>query len=93
MNSQRAQSYGRVVKTLNDLAGAKLNADEQQIVRDAADALFFCEDLQGDRGAESLLATFYEMVDRLTDSERLLPETAGRLVADVEGCGPFAPVA
>ena len=90
--SERAQAYGRVVKTVDGLAGTKLHADEQQLIRDAADALIFCEDLRGDPAAEAALASLYELADRLTESERLLPEAARELVADVEGCGPFAGV-
>lgn len=93
MNSERAQAYGRVVKVIDDFSDSKLHADEQQTVREAADALFFCEDLAGDPPAEQALAALYELVDRLVDSERFAPETAGRLTADVEACGPLTPVA
>lgn len=86
--SERAQAYGRVVKTLDDLAGSKLHADEQQTIRDSADALIFCEDLVGDPAAEDALARVYELADRLVESDRLLPETARQLVGDIEGCGP-----
>ncbi len=41
MNSERTQAYGRIVKTLEDLGPAKLLADEQQRIRDAADTLIF----------------------------------------------------
>ena len=90
--SERAQAYGRVVKTVDDLAGAKLHADEQALVREAADALIFCEDLRADPAAEDALAAVYELVDRLVESERMVPEAARELVADVEGCGPMTPV-
>ena len=45
MTSERSQAYGRVTKLMDDLSASKLHASEQQIVRDAADSLFFCEDL------------------------------------------------
>lgn len=93
MNSERAQAYGRVVRTLDDFSDSKLHSDEQQTVREAADALFFCEDLNGDPPAEEALAALYELMDRLVESERFMPETGGRLTADVEACGPLAPVA
>jgi hypothetical protein len=93
VNATRAEAYGRVVKRLEDLAESKLHADELQIVRDAADALFFCEDLNGDPSAEQALAKHYELMDRLVESERVQAETSERLTADIEACGPFASVA
>jgi len=93
VNASRAQAYGRVVKTLEDLSESKLHAEELQTVRDAADALFFCEDLNADPAAEHALAGLYELMDRLVESERVQAETTERLTADVEACGPFASVA
>lgn len=92
MDSERAQAYGRVMKTIEDLGTAKLHADEQQIVRDAADALLFCEDLEADAAAADALDAFHRLTDRLLESDRATPETVGRLTADVEGCGPLAPI-
>ena len=91
--SIRSQAYGRVVKTVDELAGTKLHPDEQQLIRDTADALIFCESLSTDPEAEKALADFYELGDRLVDSDRMLPETMRELTEDVEGCGPMAPVA
>jgi len=51
VTGERAQAYGRVVKRLDELSAGKLRPAEQQIVRDAADALFFCEDLASDLAA------------------------------------------
>ena len=90
--SERAQAYGRVVKTVDALSGTKLHADEQQLIRDAADALIFCEDLGSDPEAENALAGLYELADRLTENDRITPEAVRELVADVEACGPFAGV-
>lgn len=92
MTSERAQAYGRTMKTIQDLGGSKLHPGEEQIVREAADALFFCEDLAGDRAAAEALQAFHRLTDRLLESDRIVPETAGRLTADVEACGPLAPV-
>jgi hypothetical protein len=91
VNSERAQAYGQTMKTLEDLSASKLHSDEQDVIREAADALFFCEDLEDDLTAEQALATFYDLVDRLMESDRLIPETAGRLTAYLEACGPLAP--
>jgi hypothetical protein len=92
MTSKRAEAYGRVTRTIADLAGTKLHSDEQQIIREAADALFFCEDLGADQGARDALGAFHRLIDRLVESDRVLPETAGQLTADVESCGPLTPV-
>ena len=93
MNSERAQAYGRVTKLVEDLSGSKLHAAEQQIIRDAADSLFFCEDLSSDPEAQRALGEFEKLVDSMVENERFTPETAGRLQADVEGCGPLVPSA
>ena len=81
------------MKALQDLSASKLHKDEQDVVREAADALFFCESLEGDPAAEPALTDFYELTDRLIESERLLPENAGHLTTAVEACGPLAPAA
>jgi hypothetical protein len=88
MTSERSQAYGRVTKLVDDLSGSKLHPAEQQIVRDAADALFFCEDLGADAEARAALTALETLVSGLVESERFTPETAERLRADVEGCGP-----
>jgi hypothetical protein len=93
VNSERAQAYGQAIKVLDDLSASKLHEHEQDVVREAADALFFCENLDGDPGAEQALANLYDLVDRMIENERLLPETGGRLTGLVEACGPLAGVA
>jgi hypothetical protein len=93
MTSERSQAYGRVTKLVDDLSASKLHASEQQTIRDAADALFFCEDLSGDAEARRALDALERLVDGLLESERFTPETAGRLQADVEACGPLQPAA
>lgn len=92
MTSERAQAYGRLMQTIRRLAGNKLHADEEQVVREAADALFFCDDLDADPAAQEALAAFHELTDRLLESERLTPEMVHRLTAEVEDCGPLAAV-
>jgi hypothetical protein len=81
------------MKTLRDLSASKLHPDEEQLVRTAADALLFCEDLSADTAAEEALADLYDLTDRMIQSDRISPETAERLIREVEACGPFAPVA
>lgn len=89
MNSERSQAYGRVMKTLSDLGPAKLHDDEQQLIRDAADALLFTEDA----GADPVLDRIDQLASRLVDSGRLLEETADKLISDLEDCGPEPAVA
>jgi hypothetical protein len=93
MTSERSQAYGRVTKLVDDFSGSKLHADEQQTIRDAADALFFCEDVAGDPDARAALDALEALIERLLEADRFLPETAERLRADVEGCGPLQPAA
>ena len=92
MTSERAQAYGRVMTTIESLGQGKLHGEEQATIREAADALFFCEDLEGDATAQGALDAFHALVDRLLESERLVPETAHRLTAQVEECGPLVAV-
>lgn len=84
MNSERSQAYGRVMKALADLGPAKLHADEQELIREAADTLLFTEDAS----AQAVLDRVSELATRLVASDRLLEETADRLVSDLEDCGP-----
>jgi hypothetical protein len=92
MTSERAQAYGQLMTTLRNLRGTKLHADEEQTVREAADALFFCDDLDGDGTAQQALAAYHELTDRLLASGRVTPEMAHRLTAQVEDCGPLVAV-
>jgi len=80
------------MKTIQDLAGSKLHPDEEQIVREAADALLFCDDLGADPAAGEALRAARGLADRLLESDRITAETSGRLIADVEACGPLVPV-
>ena len=79
MNSERSQAYGRIMKTLSDLGPAKLHADEQELIRDAADELLFTEGA----GAEQVLDRVDKLASRLVDSGRLLEETAEKLISDL----------
>ena len=93
VNSERAAAYGRVMKTIQDLGDGKLQAREQEVVREAADAMVFSRDSTDEEQAHEALREVYALVDRLVEAERMEPEVAGRLTADVEACGPPMPVA
>jgi hypothetical protein len=88
MTSDRSDAYGRVMKTLADVGPAKLQPAERELVREAADAMFFAEDLVGDIHAAEALSRLGRLAASLVDSDRWLFETAERLVRDVEACGP-----
>ncbi len=83
---ERAQAYGRVVKTLDDLGPTKLQRAEQDTIREAADALLFDEE------AYDKLAAVEDLAERLVEAERWSPERARALVDDVAACGPSAGV-
>ncbi len=81
------------MKTVTDLAASKLHAPEQAVIREAADSMLFCEDLPGDPATRSALDAVRLVAAKLVDSDRMEPETVDRLLADIEDCGPLAPVA
>src|SRR5215212_7459882 len=88
MTSNRSDAYGRVMRTLDDLGASKFHDHEQAVIREAADTMFFCERLETNDAALDAMAAFRDLADSLVQGDRLLPETAARLVDDLEGCGP-----
>jgi len=80
------------VKTLDDMGPSKLLADEQESVREAADALFFSES-GADESASEALDRVRALVERLVDSGRWSEERAAELAGDLEACGPGSLVA
>jgi hypothetical protein len=77
------------MKTLADIGPSKLHADEQELVREAADAQFFAERaVDGD-----VLDRVDELAATLVDSGRLLEETAHKLLQDLEDAGPATAIA
>ena len=90
MTSERTQAYGRVVRTLEDIGPAKLQADEQDRIRDAADTLIFAADHNEARAA---LSDIEALAEHLTASGRWTAESADALVQNLQGCGPVSPVA
>jgi hypothetical protein len=88
MTSRRAQSYGRVMETLRALGAAKLHPDEVQEIREAADTLLFCEDMDAGPEAKRALNGVRELTRRLAGTGRWSPDAADRLLEDIAGCGP-----
>jgi hypothetical protein len=68
-------------------AGA-LEPAEQEILREAADAMFFCEDLAHDDDARDALARASDLAGQLVGAERWDPELAEEVMEDLEACGP-----
>ena len=92
MTPERSEAYGRVMKTLADMGPAKLQPRERELIREAADAMFFANDLEGDLDAADAMSRLGRLAATLVDADRWLFETADRLVQDVEHCGPAAAV-
>ena len=89
MNAERTQSYGRVIKTLDDIGPAKLQPAEQEQIREAADTLIFAADVEEARAA---MAEMDVLVEHLIRSERWTLERGEQLLRDLLGCGPLTPV-
>lgn len=89
MTPERAQAYGRVMRTLD---GLSLTPDQQAIIREAADSLIFSEDLAADASAREALAELRALAGGLVGDDLLEAETVERLVAEIEDCGPVASV-
>lgn len=91
MTSERAQAYGRIVATIEELGAAKLQAAEVERIRAAADTLLFSEDLEAP-GAREALADAEALTDALVESDRWTDERAQRLFDDLASTGPIAHV-
>lgn len=89
MTSDRTQAYGRVVKTLDDIGPAKLQAAEQERIREAADTLIFAA---GPDEARAALDDVEMLAAHLVASGRWTTERAQALLDDLVACGPVAPV-
>jgi hypothetical protein len=87
VDSQRTQAYRRVISTLEDIGPTKLQHEEQERIRDAADTLIFSSGLADDAAREALDDT-RRLCQALVDSGRWEQATAGRLASDIRDCGP-----
>jgi hypothetical protein len=80
------------MRTLREDGPAKLQPAEQERIRDAADALFFCEDIAADETARNAVSDIATLAQALAESERWTDERARELLGDVLGCGPVSQV-
>jgi len=92
MNSERAQAYGRLMQTIAEDGSVALRPEEQALIREAADALLFCEDLAADDEARDGLTRAGDLAGDLVGSGRWAPDRAEQLLRDIESSGPMAPV-
>jgi hypothetical protein len=67
---------------------AALEPAEQDVLREAGDALFFCEDIAVDDDARDALSRVSDLAGQLVGAERWEPELAERVLQDLEDCGP-----
>ena len=67
---------------------AALEPAEQEVIREAADALFFCEDIALDEDASDALGRVSDLTGQLVGAERWEPELAEQVLHDLEDCGP-----
>ena len=91
MTSERAQAYGRVTATIAELGATKLQANEVERIRTAADTLLFAEDLDSP-GARDALADVEGLTANLVESGRWTEERAQRLFDDLAETGPVTRV-
>jgi hypothetical protein len=92
MTSDRAQAYGRLMQAMRAEGSEALEPAEQDILREAADALLFCEDLSWDDEARDGVTRVGELAGDLVGSGRWAPDRAEQLLRDIEACGPLATV-
>jgi hypothetical protein len=67
---------------------ASLSAAERDTLREAGDALFFCEDIALDDDAREALSRVTDLTGQLVGVERWDPELAEQVLQDLEDCGP-----
>ena len=80
------------MSTLADVGASKLQGDEQERVRSAADVLLFCEDVSHDDAAHDALADIDALQRLLVESGRWTEARASQLADDLRACGPLAHV-
>jgi hypothetical protein len=85
---ERAEAYGRIMRVVSAEGRERLEPAEQTVLREAADALFFSEDVAGDSEAGDALAHANDLAGNLVGTERWTPDHAERVLQDLEACGP-----
>ena len=88
MTPERSQAYGRLMSTVSATGEGALEPAEQAILREAGDALFFCEDIALDDDAREALSRVSDLAGQLVGAERWDPELAEQVLQDLEDSGP-----
>jgi hypothetical protein len=88
MTPERSRAYGRLMKVIAADGEAALEPAEQDVLREAADAMFFCEDIAQDDDARDGLARVSDLAGQLVGAGRWDPELAEQVLHDLESCGP-----
>ena len=88
MTPERSKAYGRLMEAVSATGEGALDPAEQQILREAGDALFFCEDIALDDDARDALARVSDLAGQLVGAERWDPELAESVLHELEACGP-----
>jgi hypothetical protein len=76
------------METLRSVGESKLHRTEQDQLREAADTLLFCDDIDAGTDAKRALEGVRDLTRRLAATGRWTPEAADRLLEDIAGCGP-----
>ena len=76
------------MKVVSATGEGALEPDEKAILREAGDAMFFCEDIALDDEARDALARVSDLAGELVGAERWDPELAEQVLQDLEACGP-----
>jgi hypothetical protein len=83
MTDERYQSYKKVIAILEKLGPAKLQADEEETLRDLAEGLLLAVDEEKARG---MILEARDQIDLLVQSGRWLPGGAADLLENIESC-------
>src|SRR5918999_1076641 len=92
VTSERAQAYGRLMRTVRDDGPDALTPEECALVREAADSLLFCDERAWSDEARDGLTRVGDLAGDLVGTGRWGPDRAEQLLRDIEACGPMAPV-
>lgn len=92
MSPERTHAYRHVLHTLQELGPSKLQPDEQDRIRYAADSLILCSDLIEDDETRDSLEDTELLCEVLVESGRWERVTADHLIDDLRACGPVLPV-
>jgi hypothetical protein len=80
------------MRTVKDDGPEALTAAECALIREAADALLFCDERAWTDEARDGLTKVGDLAGDLVGTGRWGPDRAEQLLRDIESCGPMAPV-